>query len=88
MTVVECREDVIPWLLDADPAIRWQAMRDVAGARESTVQRARAKVAREGWGARLLAVQDPQGTWAGGSSSDKDKGLYTPKLVGRRLVMM
>jgi len=62
------------WLLDEDPAIRWQVLRDVVGAAEPTVERARQQVAREGWGARLLALQDPEGTWAGGLSWDG--GLY------------
>jgi hypothetical protein len=41
---------VIRWLLDGDPAIRWQALRDLAGAAERTVERERRKVARDGWG--------------------------------------
>ncbi len=72
-------DGVIRWLLDGDPAIRWQTLRDLAGAAESTCERERRKVAREGWGARLLARQDPEGTWAGGQSSDG--GLYSPKWI-------
>ena len=48
-------DTVSRWLLDGDPAIRWQVLRDVVGGAESTVQRERQKVARAGWGARLLA---------------------------------
>src|SRR5438094_661182 len=59
-------DSVIQWLLDGDPAIRWQALRDLVGAAERTVEHERRKVARDGWGARLLARQDPEGTWAGG----------------------
>jgi hypothetical protein len=70
-------DGAVQWLLDGDPAIRWQALRDLVGASERTVKRGRSKVAREGWGARLLAKQDPEGTWAGGLSSDG--GLYSPK---------
>jgi hypothetical protein len=58
---------VIDWLLDADPAIRWQAMRDLTGARAEDVAAERARVATEGWGARLLALQGADGQWAGGS---------------------
>lgn len=48
---------VIEWLLDADPAIRWQAMRDLLDAPESAWQAERAKVEHEGWGAlRALRV--------------------------------
>ncbi len=53
----------IDWLLDSDPAIRWQVMRDVLGDPEADVAAERAKVATEGWGARLLALQGPDGQW-------------------------
>jgi len=56
---------VIRWLLDSDPAIRWQVMRDLIGAPEEKVAAERAKVATEGWGARLLALQAADGSWAG-----------------------
>lgn len=58
---------VLDWLLDADPAIRWQALRDLAGAPGDVVAAERARVATEGWGARLLALRDPDGQWAGGA---------------------
>ncbi|MFD0324016.1 squalene cyclase [Lysobacter gummosus] len=58
---------VIDWLLGADPAIRWQAMRDLLDAPESAWQAERAKVEHEGWGARLLSAQDPDGQWDGGA---------------------
>jgi hypothetical protein len=56
--------DVIYWLLDSDPAIRWQVMRDLADAPEDRVAAERARVAGEGWGARLLALQQPNGQWS------------------------
>jgi hypothetical protein len=55
------------WLLDSDPALRWQVERDLVHAPESVWQATRAKVATEGIGARLLALQDPDGQWAGGA---------------------
>jgi hypothetical protein len=58
---------VIDWLLDTDPSIRWQVMRDLQGAPETAWRAERAKVETEGWGARLLACQDADGQWAGGS---------------------
>ncbi|MBB5471541.1 hypothetical protein HNR08_000277 [Cellulomonas hominis] len=58
---------VVAWLLDGDPAVRWQAMRDVQGLPERTWSPERARVETEGWGARLLALEDPDGQWAGGS---------------------
>jgi hypothetical protein len=76
----------IDWLLDGDPAIRWQVLRDVTGAAERTVDRERRKVAREGWGADLLTRQDSEGTWAGGLSSDG--GLYSPKWISTTYTML
>jgi hypothetical protein len=58
---------VLPWLLDADPAVRWAALRDLAGAPADVVAAERARVATEGWGARLLALQGPDGQWDGGA---------------------
>jgi len=58
---------VIDWLLDSDPAIRWQAMRDLLDAPEREWSSERAKVETEGWGARLLSCQDDDGQWAGGA---------------------
>ena len=55
------------WLLDSDPALRWQVLRDLAGAPAGVVAAERARVAAEGWGARLLALQGEDGQWAGGA---------------------
>ena len=55
--------DVIEWLASGDPAIRWQMMRDLTDAPEEQVRAVRARVAEEGWGARLLALQRPDGQW-------------------------
>jgi len=79
-------DDTIRWLLKGDPAIRWQVQRDLLGATERTVERERQKVAREGWGVRLLTRQDPEGTWAGGMSSDG--GLYSPKWISTTYTML
>lgn len=56
---------VIDWLLDSDPSLRWQVMRDLLDARPDEIAAERARVATEGWGARLLALQGPEGYWAG-----------------------
>ncbi|HZG66671.1 MAG TPA: hypothetical protein VEZ12_07995, partial [Herpetosiphonaceae bacterium] len=58
---------VIRWLLDSDPAIRWQVLRDLVHAPDAVVAAERARVATEGWGARLLALQGADGQWAGGA---------------------
>lgn len=55
--------NVIDWLLDSDPAIRWQVMRDLLDEPAAAVSAERAKVATTGWGARLLALQDANGQW-------------------------
>src|SRR5712691_2034706 len=57
--------NVIDWLLDSDPSIRRQVMRDLTDAPADVVAAGRARVATEGWGARLLALQAPDGLWAG-----------------------
>lgn len=59
--------NVLEWLLDADPAIRWQVLRDLAGAEPDEVAAERARVATEGWGAQLLALQGADGRWDGGT---------------------
>src|SRR3954469_10422930 len=59
--------DVIDWLLAGDPAIRWQGMRDLTDAPPEQVEDERARVEREGWGARLLAAADADGLWDGGA---------------------
>ncbi|MBE0669129.1 MAG: hypothetical protein IH588_00950 [Anaerolineales bacterium] len=56
---------VIHWLLDSDPSIRWQVMRDLINAPADEVAAERAKVATQGWGAQLLALQGADGSWAG-----------------------
>ena len=58
---------VLDWLLDSDPAIRWQVLRDLADAPAEVVAAERARVATEGWGAQLLALQGEDGQWEGGA---------------------
>jgi hypothetical protein len=58
-------KSVINWLLDSDPSIRWQVMRDLSRESEATVARERSRVASEGWGARLLDLQGADGHWGG-----------------------
>jgi hypothetical protein len=58
---------VLDWILDSDPSIRWQALRDLADVPPEVVAAERARVATEGWGARLLALQGEDGQWEGGA---------------------
>ncbi len=57
----------IAWLLDSDPAIRWQVLRDLTtNASPDDITAERSRIATEGWGARLLALQTPAGDWGAG----------------------
>jgi hypothetical protein len=56
----------IQWLLDSDPSIRWQVMRDLTTESSDAIAAERSRVATEGWGAQLLARQSPAGSWGGG----------------------
>jgi hypothetical protein len=58
---------VIDWLLGSDPAIRWQVLCDLIDASSDEVAAERARVEREGWGARLLALEGADGLWDGGA---------------------
>ena len=51
------------WMLESDPAIRWQLLHDVLDTPADVVVAERARVAKEGWGARLIAAQRPDGHW-------------------------
>lgn len=70
--------DLTDWLLDTDPALRWQVERDLLHAPEEVWRATRARVATEGLGARLLALQDPDGQWAGGAYFPHDATREEP----------
>lgn len=70
----------LDWLLDADPAIRWQVMRDLTEASPDDVARERARVAHEGWGTRLLDLQADDGNWGG--------GVYSPKWISTTYTLL
>ncbi|MEA5363046.1 squalene cyclase [Amycolatopsis sp., V23-08] len=59
--------DVLAWLRDSDPALRWQVERDLLGEPPPVWEATRARVTTEGFGARLLEKQDPDGRWDGGA---------------------
>lgn len=59
------QQPIIQWLLDSDPSIRWQVMQDLLDAPAEEVAAERARVATEGFGAQLLALQGEDGRWAG-----------------------
>ena len=68
----------LDWLLDGDPSVAWQAQRDLAG--DPRWVGTRARVAGEGWGRRILDLQDPDGKWA--------SGLYTPKWTSTNYTLL
>ena len=70
----------IDWLLGSDPAIRWQAMRDLTDAPADQVAAERARIATEGWGARLLALRREDGLW--------DTGTPEPEFISLLALLM
>jgi len=62
----------LKWLLDSDPAIRWQVMRDLTDEAPNAIAAERSRVATKGWGAKLLSLQSPAGHWGG---PQEDRGL-------------
>lgn len=72
--------DVVDWLLEGDPAIRWQAGRDLLHWPAELVKTQQARVASEGWAKRLLDLQDEDGTWGG--------GLYSPKWTSTTYTLL
>jgi hypothetical protein len=60
-------EHLTAWLLDSDPALRWQVERDILREPREVWETTRARVATEGFGAKLLALQGLDGQWAGGA---------------------
>jgi hypothetical protein len=73
-------DELVAWLLDGDPAIRWQVRRDLLGHAPEAVEAERDRVASVGWAATLLARQDADGRWAG--------GLYRPHWTGTHYTLM
>ncbi|MDP2772471.1 MAG: hypothetical protein Q8O61_02855 [Nocardioides sp.] len=76
----EQRADVVAWLRDADPALRWQVLQDLDDAPPQEVATERARILEEGWVADLLARQDPDGRWAG--------ALYSPKWTSATYTLL
>ncbi len=78
--------DVTEWLLDSDPSIRWQVRRDLLDEPPVAVAAERSRVATEGWGARLLALQGDDGYWGGdeyGENGDRRSTHWTLHLLRR-----
>lgn len=73
-------DKVISWLMDGDPAIRWQVMRDLLEAPKAKWRTERHRTQTEGWGARFLAQQAEDGRWGG--------GLYSPKWISSTYTLL
>jgi hypothetical protein len=73
--------DAIDWLIDSDPAIRWQTLRDLTEASPTAVAAERARVAREGLGAEILARQGADGVWHRDDEPDWLPTLFTMQLL-------
>ncbi|MDP9988429.1 hypothetical protein J2S98_003615 [Arthrobacter oryzae] len=72
---------LLNWLLESDPALKWQVERDLAGAPPDQWQASRARVRTEGFGAQLLSRQDPDGQWAGGAYFPADFDFNGPEAA-------
>ncbi len=73
--------DILAWLLDSDPAIRWQTLRDLTDTPAATIAAERACVAREGLGAKILACQGSGGAWHRPDVGDWLPTIFTLQLL-------
>ncbi len=73
-------DETIQWLLEGDPAVRWQTHRNLTQARPAVVKKERNQIPHNGWGAKLLSHQDANGLWA--------KGIYSPKWQSTTYTML
>jgi hypothetical protein len=81
----ELKESVLPWLLDSDPSIRWQVLRDLMGQPDEAVARERSRIAVEGWGSLLLDRQRPDGLWGDGISTPQWQSTLCTMVLLRDL---
>lgn len=73
--------DTIEWLLQSDPAISWQAMRDLTDASPEAIAAQRARIPQMGLGAKILAQQGEDGSWHRGDAPAWMPTLYTLLLL-------
>jgi hypothetical protein len=73
-------EEVIRWLLKGDPSIRWQVLEGLSGGSKKEIVQERSLISTEGWGEKLLGLQDKSGTWS--------KGLYGPKWISTTYTLL
>jgi hypothetical protein len=70
---MEIRQGIISWLLDSDPAIRWQVMKDILHEQPAAYEKERVQLTQSGWCARLLQLQGKDGLW--------NRSLYNGKWL-------
>jgi hypothetical protein len=73
--------DTVAWLLDTDPAMRWQAMRDLTGASAGSIASERARIPHEGIGAEILSLQQADGAWRRDGAPAWLTTLFTMQLL-------
>ncbi len=78
--IMQTDQEILNWLLDGDPSIRWQVQRDLLGEPPQVYEAEQERVAETGWGAQLLALQEPDGRWGG--------GLYSPKWISTTYTLL
>jgi hypothetical protein len=61
----------IEWLLEGDPSIRYQTLRDLINANDKYINQERQKILQKGWGRLFMDLQEENGTWS--------NALYSPK---------
>jgi len=71
MNFKEQYHEQIDWLLGSDPSIRYQTHRDLINSNDNNLEKERLRILNEGWGKKLLDLQDDNGTWS--------NALYSPK---------
>lgn len=76
---MDTHPEIVNWLLECDPALRWQVERDLGGAPRDAWEATRSRIATEGLGRRLLDLQDADGQWAGGAFFPKDFDFDGPE---------
>lgn len=57
---------VVGWLMEGDPVIRWQVMRDLLDSAQAGWQTERERTLSEGWGARFLECRNSDDEWPAG----------------------
>jgi len=77
---VNIDDDILQWMLEGDPSVRWQTQRDLLDESPQVFEKERERTSKEGWVRRFLDLQDPEGTWGG--------GLYSPKWISTTYTML